>query len=52
MGAWPSYTRAPDYITPDCGGWEPQNKGLPPMSDLPDQEVTIWEAFPTTLHGA
>lgn len=27
MGARPSYTRAPDCVTPDCGGWEPQIKG-------------------------
>ncbi|KAF1923459.1 uncharacterized protein M421DRAFT_325448 [Didymella exigua CBS 183.55] len=46
-----SYTHAPDCVTPDSGGWEPQTKRLPPMKYLLDQEVTIWDTFPTILHG-
>jgi hypothetical protein len=49
MGAWPSYTRAPDCVTPDRGVWEPQIKGHPPMSERDDLEVTVWEAFPKTF---
>jgi hypothetical protein len=47
-----SYTHAPGCITPDRGGREPQTRGLPPMRNLLDHEMTVREASPAALHEA